>query len=353
MSGTDAAVNQEMERRVRRGLDRSYALAVERKYELRTGIDQARVVIFSDLHRGVRDSADDFQRCEMAYSAALGYYLEAGYTLIVLGDAEELWECRPAPVVKAYRATLQLEARFQKQNRYYRMYGNHDDFWEQEAGIIKLLGPIFGGPLPVRESLRILIEGGPTDACEFFLVHGHQGDFLSDQARTVSKFFVRYLWRPFQRLTKVKLTTPTTDSTLRDDLSIALYRWAEQRKGMVLIAGHTHLPVFESRDHMSRIEEQLETAQTAGDGVKSAGLRAQLESARAAMQEQGGRRFSMQRPSYFNTGCCSFSDGDVTGIEIADGMIRLVRWPDDVGDSRAKVLQEARVLDVFSAVTAT
>jgi exopolysaccharide biosynthesis protein len=121
---------------------------------------------------------------------------------------------------------------------------------------------------------------------------------------------------------------------------------------MVLIAGHTHLPVFESRDHMSRIEEQLETGQTAGDGVKSAGLRAQLESARAAMQEQGGRRFSMQRPSYFNTGCCSFSDGDVTGIEIADGMIRLVRWPDDAGDSRARVLQEAGVLDVFTAVTA-
>jgi len=346
-------VDQQTVRRVRRGLERSYALAIERKYELRIGIDQARVIILSDLHRGVRDAADDFLRCEMAYSAALGYYLEAGYTLIVLGDAEELWECRPAPVVDAYRATLQLEAEFHKQCRYYRMYGNHDDFWEQESGIRKLLGPIFGGPLPVRESLRILIEGAPTDACEFFLVHGHQGDFLSDEARTVSKFFVRYLWRPFQRFTKIKLTTPATDFTLRDEFSFAIYRRAEQRKGMVIIAGHTHLPVFGSRDHASRIKEQLETARTAGDGAKAAGLRAQLESARAATREQGGRGFSMQRPSYFNSGCCSFSDGDVTGIEIADGMIRLVRWPDDAGDPRAKVLQEARVLDVFTAVTAT
>jgi len=87
MIGIDDVVDQETERRVRRGLDRSYALAVERKYELRTGIDQARIIIFSDLHRGVRDSADDFLRCEKAYSAALGYYLEAGYTLIVLGDS--------------------------------------------------------------------------------------------------------------------------------------------------------------------------------------------------------------------------------------------------------------------------
>jgi Calcineurin-like phosphoesterase len=352
MSSIDDAVGTETERRVRRGLDRSYALAVERKYELRTGIDQARIIIFSDLHRGVRDGADDFLRCERAYSSALDYYFDAGYTLIVLGDAEELWECRPAPVVKAYRAMLQREAGFHKQNRYYRMYGNHDDFWEQESGIRKLLGPIFGATLPVRESLRILIEGGPTGACEFFLVHGHQGDFLGDQARTVSKFFVRYLWRPFQRLTKVKLSTPATDFTLRDDLSIALYRWAEQKKGIVLIAGHTHMPVFESRNPVSRIEEQLVAARTASGGAKAAGLQAQLESARTAAREQGGRGFSLQRPSYFNTGCCSFSDGDVTGIEIADGMIRLVRWPDDAGDPRAKVLQEARLVDVFTAVTA-
>jgi UDP-2,3-diacylglucosamine pyrophosphatase LpxH len=352
MNGIDDVVDQKTEDRVRKGLDRSYALAIERKYELPIGIDQARIIIFSDLHRGVRDGADDFLCCEPAYCAALGYYLEAGYTLIVLGDAEEFWECRPAPVVNAYRATLRLEAEFHKQNRYYRIYGNHDDFWEQESGIKKLLDPIFGAPLPIRENLRILIKGGPTDACEIFLVHGHQGDYLSDQARTVSKFFVRYFWRPFQRITKLKLSTPAKDFTLRDELSIAIYHWTEQRRGMVLVAGHTHLPVFESRDHASRIEEQLAVARTAGDSAKAADLRAQLESTRANATGQGSRGFSMQRPSYFNTGCCSFSDGDVTGIEIADGSIKLVRWPDDAGNPRAKVLQEARLLDVFTAVGA-
>jgi len=167
----------------------------------------------------------------------------------------------------------------------------------------------------------------------------------------VSKFFVRYLWRPFQRLTKVKLSTPATDFTLRDDLSIALYRWAEQKKGIVLIAGHTHMPVFESRDPVGRIEGQLEAAQTASGSAMAARLQAHLETARTAAREQSGSGFSLQRPSYFNTGCCSFSDGDVTGIEIADGMIRLVRWTDDAGDPRAKVLQEARLVDVFTAVT--
>ena len=32
------------------------------------------------------------------------------------------------------------------------------------------------------------------------------------------------------------------------------------------------------------------------------------------------------KPSYFNTGCCCFSDGDITGIEIANGYIKLIKW---------------------------
>ncbi len=38
------------------------------------------------------------------------------------------------------------------------------------------------------------------------------------------------------------------------------------------------------------------------------------------------------RPCYFNAGCCSFSDGDITGMEVADGEIRLVRWKRDPGN---------------------
>ncbi len=31
------------------------------------------------------------------------------------------------------------------------------------------------------------------------------------------------------------------------------------------------------------------------------------------------------KPSYFNTGCCCFTDGDITGIEIEEGEIRLIK----------------------------
>ena len=67
-----------------------------------------RIVVFSDHHKGTGDKADDFRRCEHAYTAALGYYLEDGFRLFVLGDAEELWEERAGPVIERYRAVLEL-----------------------------------------------------------------------------------------------------------------------------------------------------------------------------------------------------------------------------------------------------
>jgi hypothetical protein len=32
------------------------------------------------------------------------------------------------------------------------------------------------------------------------------------------------------------------------------------------------------------------------------------------------------KPTYFNSGCCCFDDGTITGIEIGDGYIRLIKW---------------------------
>ena len=56
-----------------------------------------------------------------------------------------------------------------------------------------------------------------------------------------------------------------------------------------------------------------------------------------------------KKPSYFNTGCCAFLDGDVTGLEVSDGEIRLVRWPDDEDAPKPKVLAKAKLKDVFAA----
>jgi hypothetical protein len=61
---------------------------------------------------------------------------------------------------------------------------------------------------------------------------------------------------------------------------------------------------------------------------------------------------ALERPSYFNTGCCSFGDGDVTGLEFAGGQVRLVRWLDDGGGVAPHALEPPRDLtDIFARVT--
>lgn len=57
----------------------------------------------------------------------------------------------------------------------------------------------------------------------------------------------------------------------------------------------------------------------------------------------------MTKPCYFNTGCCCYLDGDITGLELADGEIRLVRWPDDFDQPPPKILATTPLKDVLAA----
>jgi hypothetical protein len=53
------------------------------------------------------------------------------------------------------------------------------------------------------------------------------------------------------------------------------------------------------------------------------------------------------RPSYFNTGCCRFADGDITGIELAGGWIRLIKWDADLESRAPVVLEQMAFREVF------
>ena len=105
--------------------------------EQQVDLTTAKIIVFSDHHKGSRDGADDFRGCERAYAAALAYYLEEGFRLIALGDAEELWECSPQEVVKAYPEVLELEGAFHAAGRYDRFWGNHDLDWSHPSEVAK------------------------------------------------------------------------------------------------------------------------------------------------------------------------------------------------------------------------
>ncbi len=354
-----ATRDERYQRRVGKALDRALERA-RRKEPVTLDLARDHCIIFSDQHRGARNRADDFRWAERAYNAALAKYFTMGHLLVVLGDAEELWQERPGRVIDAYRHTLELEARFHQAGRYLRIWGNHDDAWSSDVLVHLLLEPVYGNPpLRVWEFLRLRVVEGEEELGMFFLVHGHQGTGPSDRWSRLARIPVRYVWRNVQRATGYGWSTPATDWRLRERHNIALYAWAVRQPGVVLIAGHTHRPVFKSKSHAAEVQEELQAAEqrlaAAPDDPELreavGNLAAELEWVRTQENQRSGPEgvTEMEVPCYFNTGCCSFRNGHITGIEIAEGEIRLVRWPDDDNRPRARVLARASLREVLAA----
>lgn len=307
-------------------LDRAYAAAGT--MEIVGGRD--RIVIFSDLHKGARDGADDFQRCERAYNAALACYLRLGYHLVELGDVEELWENSFEEVATNYPKTLALAAAFHDDRRYTRVWGNHDLAWSDAAFFKDRMGAYGYGDVVPIESLRLAVKDAAGKlVVELFLVHGHQGTADSDRHAKTSRFFVRHGWRRLQRLLNRPWNTPSVDWGLRGEHAELMGRWAAKHR-RVLIAGHTHMPVFfQSAKRPAVTPADVPSPGAETDAERGEALRlARIEWANA--ENERLRRqppIQLDTPCYFNTGCCSFGDGDITGLEIRDDHIWLVRWP--------------------------
>jgi hypothetical protein len=196
--------------------------------------------------------------------------------------------------------------------------------------------------LKVREGLKLkLTRPGASDGV-FILVHGHQGTADSDRWRWISRLFVRFVWRPIQRKSGYTGVTPARDYALRATHDRAMSAWAGAHPDKpVLIAGHTHRPVFwDSTPAASKAADSQ-------DGGAEQRADAEYERAQGRNKRTA---YTLATPCYFNTGCCCFGDGDVTALEIADGDIKLVRWPLDDGTPRRKILARRALDDVFDAV---
>ena len=326
-------------------LDETYLRSPVVEFDDPAGV---KIIVFSDHHRGQKDGADDFLKCKPAYHAALGWYLESGFTLLLLGDVEDLWECRPERVCNAYVDTLELERKFADDNRLVRIAGNHDDEWLNPASVRKYLGKYLNMPagsessVPLSHLIKLRKPDGKPYG-ELFFAHGHQGTFDSEQISWLSRFFVRYVVRPFQRITKYRSTTPAKDFTLRQAHEIIMHNWAAKKERFIFITGHTHHPVFDSVTHEALLRENLEKAVT---NEEKAEARAKLEWDLAAADGVGST-LPGDRSGFFNSGCCAFSDGDITGIEIEHDEIRLVRWPDDFGAPAKKILSSGKLSAIF------
>ena len=306
-----------------------------------------RFIIFSDQHKGIRDGGDDFRGAEKNYLAALSYYYSQEYSFVSLGDCEELWKNSPEKVMKSNDACFLAENTFLAKNKYYRVFGNHDLIWKYLFQQRLFLRPVFGRKIKVYEGILLRTSHNEQEF-SIFLTHGHQGD-LRGIGSPFSIWVVANIWTPIQRYLGVSINTPATSFVLTDKHNAMMYDWSATQHRLILISGHTHKPVFASLDHIEKLTNQLAKARIAGESnlIKSLELEINKKKAEYAGKKQIRR---MARPSYFNSGCCCFEDGDITGIEIADGHIRLVKWDSKEGMPVRKVLEESFLSDVLESL---
>ncbi|MDR3696770.1 metallophosphoesterase [Mucilaginibacter sp.] len=305
--------------------------------------DTDRFIIFSDQHKGARDGADIFARGEKNYLAALAYYLDNQFFYINLGDSEELWENTFITVKKHNKATFEAEALFLKKKLFIKIFGNHDLYWDNAPLATASLGTIYHQPVDIHEGviLKTAINEHPL---QIYMTHGHQGDLQSD-GNWFSKWFVSNVWGPFQSYLRINPNTPSTNDEMKTLHNKMMYQWSSKHQNMLLITGHTHQPVFKSLTHLELLYEKFEDAKRANDHQAADQIKKQIIN----RENRGDKMpdFKGYLDTYFNTGCCCFDDGDITGIEIANGCIRLIKWAyGPQKESTRLVLDESKLADL-------
>lgn len=246
----------------------------------------SKFILFSDCHRGDNSFADDFSKNRAIYLTALDYYYNGGFTYIEAGDGDELWEnSRFSRVRKANFEVFSLIKKFYNDNRFYMLSGNHDMIKKCPA-FFKCVycgdkGSASNQSEPLFDNLKIhegLILRYKETGSKIFIVHGHQGDLFNDYLWTFSCFLTRYIWRKLESLGVKNLISPAKYNPGKGVVERKIIHWIKFNKKAV-IAGHTHRPMFPN---------------------------------------------SYKLP-YFNAGSCVSATG-ITGIEISNGEIILVRW---------------------------
>jgi len=335
--------------RIKEALDKLYLKIKEehKKAGLNLPVDETtKYIIFSDQHKGGKDGSDDFMLAEKNYLTALEHYNQLSYTYINLGDSEELWENTLETVKKNNTASFEAEKKFVARNAFIKVFGNHDIYWNNDPLASFQAEKIFGQKLTIFEGL-ILTWASGEKSLEIFLTHGHQGDGQSD-ANPFSAWFISKIWAPLQAYLSINFNTPAYDNNLKSLHNAMMYEWSKAQTNLILITGHTHQPVFCSLTHLERLFIELEKAKA--ENNSEAILQLQKDVRKSWKHEPPtGIKDLKVKPSYFNTGCCCFDDGDITGIEITSDSICLIKWEYDVaGNSRRIELSTIALHELYS-----
>jgi predicted phosphodiesterase len=301
-------------------------------------------IIFSDQHKGTKNGADDFAICEPNYLEALDYYHRNNYCFISLGDCEELWENKILGVKKYNTPSFEAEKKFVSIGAFVKVFGNHDTYWKNDPFAFLFLKWIYSQEVKIYDGL-LLLKKVDGKEIKIFLTHGHQGDGQSD-GNKFSAWFVSNIWAPLQSYLELNPNTPAYDDALKTIHNSMMYEWSAQYENMLLITGHTHQPAFASMTHLERLYKKLLLARAKKAESEISEIETEIQKKKMEYKEVSADYLNL-KPSYFNSGCCCYRDGDITGIEILRDEIMLVKWKQTEGKSKREVLEKATLSELF------
>lgn len=249
--------------------------------------DTSKFILFSDCHRGDNSFADDFANNRNIYYHALQHYFENGFTYCELGDGDELWENRSfSSLLLAHKNVYKLMKRFHETGRLHLLWGNHDMVYKDPAYVKKHLHTYFDPKTGEDEVLLndiayhegVVLQHKNTGQ-EIFLTHGHQADFMNYHGWRINRFLVRALWKPLQVVGISDPTSPAKNFKELIKVERRVKKWVADNDNLMTIIGHTHRPRFPKPGDLA----------------------------------------------FFNDGSC-VHPRSITGIEIENGTISLIKW---------------------------
>lgn len=256
--------------------------------------DHSQIIFFSDVHRGDNSFADEFASNHHIYTYALEFYLREGFTYIEVGDGDELMKnSSPRVIQQAHPEIYRILREYYLEGRFYLIHGNHDILYKDREYAAMHLSTmqscsdcepelLFPG-ITIHEGLLLEYQPGGGS---ILVTHGHQGELLNEGLWCLSRFLLRYLWQPLQKIGIQNPYRVAHNPDMRREVECQLMDWSKEHN-QPLLSGHTHCAVLSSP----------------------------------------------RETRYFNTGCCIHPQW-ITGIEIDQGLIMLVRWrvePDQQG----------------------
>ncbi len=248
--------------------------------------ESSRYVFMSDCHRGDSSPSDEFTRNQNIYIHALRRYFESGYVYVEVGDGDELWE-QPAfkHIRTAHYDAFEVIRRFHNEGRLIMIYGNHNNYLSDPRYVVKSYytyddeySQTTHDFLRGIEPCEALLLKNEATGQEILTLHGHQGDFANDQGWYFTMLTLKYFWRYMHAFGFRNPASPVKNANKRHKIEKNYIKWIAKHRTM-LICGHTH-------------------------------------------------RFKYPRATelpYFNTGSCIYPTS-VIALEIADGLVQLVRW---------------------------